>query len=204
MNRRRHWDQVYRAKGPQEVSWYQPRPDLSLALIATSGVSKDGGIVDVGGGASTLVDCLLSAGYRPVAVLDVSDVALAQARSRLGPRADEVEWFEADVTTFNPPHRFGLWHDRATFHFLTAADDRRRYVAALRRTLSPGGTVIMATSAMEGPKKCSGLDIARYSEESMGAELGAEFSLCEVRPQTHITPWHSEQQFVYFRFQWQS
>ena len=204
MNRQEHWDQVYRTKGPQEVSWYQHRPDLSLALIAASDIGKDDGIVDVGGGASTLVDCLLEAGYGRLAVLDLSPAALAHARTRLGEPAAGIEWFEADVTTFDPPHRFGLWHDRAVFHFLTEAEDRRKYVATLRRTLQPGGTVILATFATDGPPKCSGLDVVRYDEPSILEELGEEFSLLEVRRETHLTPWESEQRFIYFRFHWQS
>jgi SAM-dependent methyltransferase len=203
MNRQEHWDQVYRTKGPQEVSWYQRRPDLSLALIADSGIGKDDGIIDVGGSASTLVDCLLEAGYERLAVLDLSAAALAQARARLGARAAGIEWFEADVTTFDPPHRFGLWHDRAVFHFLTEAEDRRKYVSALRRTLQPGGTVIIATFARDGPPQCSGLDVVRYDEPAILAELGVEFSLREVRRETHMTPWESEQRFIYFRFRWQ-
>jgi trans-aconitate methyltransferase len=125
MNRHQHWNQVYETKGPLNVSWYQRRPEVSLALIAAAGSSKDVGIIDVGGGASVLVDCLLEAGYQRPAVLDVSGAALSYSRARLGARASEVEWFPADVRTFKPPHRFGLWHDRAVFHFLTAADDRR-------------------------------------------------------------------------------
>lgn len=203
MNRQEHWNQVYETKGPLDVSWYQRRPEVSLALIAAAGVSKDAGIIDVGGGASVLVDCLLDAGYTRLAVLDLSGVALNQSRVRLGARSAEVEWFEADVTTFMSPHRFSLWHDRAVFHFLTAADDRRGYVATLRQTLQPGGTVIIATFALDGPPKCSGLDIVRYDEPSILAELGPEFRLQEVRRETHVTPWESEQRFIYFRFQWQ-
>jgi ubiquinone/menaquinone biosynthesis C-methylase UbiE len=203
MNRQQHWNQIYQTKGPQEVSWYQRHPDVSLALVAASGASKDGGVIDVGGGTSTLVDCLLDAGYTRVAVLDVSSAALAHARARLGRREPEVEWFDADVTTFAPPRRFGLWHDRAVFHFLTEADDRRAYVAALRRTVSPGGSVVMATFAIDGPRTCSGLDVVRYDEQSIVAELGSEFRLQEARRETHTTPWQSEQRFVYFRFQWQ-
>jgi SAM-dependent methyltransferase len=203
MNRQQHWNQVYQTKGTQDVSWYQRRPDLSLALIGASGVSKDAGIIDVGGGASTLVDFLLDDGFTRLAVLDLSDVALAHSRSRLGARAGAVEWFEADVTSFEPPCRFGLWHDRALLHFLTAADDRRGYVATLRRSLQPGGAVVISTFALDGPPKCSGLDVMRYDEQSILAELGAEFQLREVRRETHITPWQSEQRFVYFRFQWQ-
>ncbi|MEK7769401.1 MAG: class I SAM-dependent methyltransferase [Pseudomonadota bacterium] len=204
MDRQVYWNQIYQTKGSQDVSWYQRRPDLSLALIAASGVGKDACIIDVGGGASTLVDFLLDDGYTRLAVLDLSGVALSISRTRLGARADRVEWFEADVTSFLPPHRFDLWHDRAVFHFLTAAEDRRSYVATLRRTLHPGGTVVLSTFALDGPPQCSGLDVMQYDESSILAELGAEFQLQEVRRETHVTPWQSEQQFIYFRFQWQT
>ena len=204
MNRQQHWNQVYQTRSADDVSWYQRRPDLSLALIAASGVSKDAGIIDVGGGASPLVDFLLDDGYRRLAVLDLSGAALSHSHSRLGVRAGTIEWFEADVTSFTPPHRFGLWHDRAVFHFLTAADDRRGYVATLRQTVQSGGAVIISTFALDGPPKCSGLDVMRYDDQSIVAELGAEFQLREVRRETHVTPWQSEQRFIYFRFQWQS
>jgi trans-aconitate methyltransferase len=159
-------------------------------------------IVDAGGGVSTLIDCLLDAGYQRLAVLDVSGVVLTQTRTRLGARAAGVEWFETDVTTFEPPHRFGLWHDRAVFHFLIAPEDRHGYVAALRRTLQPGGTVIVATFAMDGPPQCSDLAVMRYDAQTLVTELGPEFTLQEVRRETHLTPWESEQRFIYFRFQW--
>ena len=202
MNRQEYWNQVYLTKGSEDVSWHQRRPDLSLALIAASGLVKDAGIINVGGGASTLVDFLLDDGHTRLAVLDLSGVALSLSRTRLGARADRVEWFEADVTSFHPPHRFDLWHDRAVFHFLTAADDRRGYVATLRRTLQRGGIVVLSTFALDGPPKCSGLDVVHYDEPSILAELGAEFQLREVRREIHVTPWQSEQHFIYFRFQW--
>jgi trans-aconitate methyltransferase len=203
MNRQEYWNRIYRSKGSQEVSWHQRRPDLSLELIEASGVSRDAGIIDVGGGASTLVDHLLDAGYTALAVLDLSGVALSHSRSRLGARADMVEWFEADVTSFQPPRRFGLWHDRAVFHFLTETDDRCRYVATLRRTLQPEGAVIISTFALDGPQKCSGLDVVRYDEHSILSEFGEEFQLREVLHETHVTPWGSEQRFIYVRLQWQ-
>jgi len=203
MNCQEHWNRIYQSKGPQGVSWYQRRPDLSLALITESGVSKDAGIIDIGGGASPLVDFLLDAGYSRLAVLDWSGTALALSRERLGPRAQAVRWFEADVRSFEPPYRFGLWHDRAVFHFLTAAEDRRQYVMTLRRTLQPKGTVIIATFAPDGPPQCSGLDVVRYDEQSILAELGEAFHLCEVRREVHLTPWQSEQRFIYFRLEWQ-
>lgn len=201
MNRKEHWNQVYQTKSPDDVSWYQRRPELSLSLIAASGTHKDSGIIDVGGGASTLVDCLLDGDYSRLAVLDLSASALAHARARLGQRAAKVEWFESDAIAFQPPHRFGLWHDRAVFHFLTAPDERHGYVATLRRTLQPGGHVIIATFALDGPPKCSGLDVVRYGEQSIAAELGPQFALREVCRETHVTPSGSEQRFIYFRFE---
>ena len=201
MDRRDHWNRVYRTKALDSVSWYQRRPDVSLELIAACGVAKDAGIIDVGGGASLLVDYLLNLGYSKLAVLDVSGAALDTSRTRLEARAVAVEWFEADVTTFEPPHRYALWHDRAAFHFLTDSHDRGRYVATLRKSLKPGGTAIIATFALDGPPKCSGLDVVRYDEQSMAAELGAEFSLREVRREAHVTPGKAEQRFSYFRFE---
>ena len=200
MDRREHWNRVYQTRAPDSVSWYQRRPDVSLELIAASGIAKDAGIIDVGGGASALVDHLLDLGYSNLAVLDVSGAALDATRSRLAARAAAVEWFEADATTFEPPHCYALWHDRAAFHFLTGAADRARYVATLRRALNPGGAVIIATFALDGPPKCSGLDVVRYDERSIAAELGAEFELREVRREAHVTPGNAEQQFHYFRF----
>jgi SAM-dependent methyltransferase len=203
MNRREHWNHVYQTKGTAKVSRSQWRPDVSLALIAASVVSKDAGMIDVGGGASTLIDFLLEARYTRLAVLDLSGAALSHSRSRLGARPSAVECFETDVTTFTPPH-FGLWHDRAVFHFLTAAADRREYVAALRRTLQPGGTVVISTFARDGPPKCSGLEVMRCDEEAILAELGTEFKFQELCHEKHITPWQSERQFIYFCFQWQT
>jgi trans-aconitate methyltransferase len=201
MTRREHWNRVYQTRAPDRVSWYQRRPDVSLELIAASGIAKDAGIIDVGGGASVLVDHLLDLGYSNLAVLDVSGAALNASRTRVGVRAAAVDWFEADVTTFEPPHRYALWHDRAAFHFLTGAADRSCYVATLGKTLKPDGAVIIATFAPEGPPKCSGLDVVRYDEQSIAAELGAEFELREVRREAHVTPGKAEQQFRYFRFE---
>jgi trans-aconitate methyltransferase len=202
MNRREHWDHAYALKGPEGVSWHQPRPELSLALISEAGVDRNAGVIDVGGGASTLVDHLLEAGYRNLAVLDVSPKALAESRSRLGQRAAEIQWIEQDVTTFSPARRFAVWHDRAVFHFLTARRDRQRYVESLRQTLAPGGVAIIATFALDGPTKCSGLEVARYDEASLQAELGDGFALRAVRREAHRTPWGAEQQFIYVVLRW--
>ena len=198
---REHWDNLYSSKAAGDVSWHQRRPELSLELIAASGVDKDAAIIDVGGGTSTLVDCLLDGGYASLAVLDWAGIALAQARRRLGDRAGAVQWLEADVTDFVPPRRYGLWHDRAVFHFLTGAADRSRYVASLKRTLEPGGHVVIAAFAPDGPMKCSGLDVLRHDEASLQRELGQEFELRESRRETHVTPWKAQQRFLYARFQ---
>lgn len=200
MNCTEHWNQVYQTKAPNDVSWFQTRPAISLKLIEATGVGKDEGIIDVGGGASVLVDTLLDAGFAKLAVLDISAAALALAKKRSGAHAGNVEWFEADVTGFDPPHRFHLWHDRAVFHFLTDKDDRQKYVQTLKRTLTSNGHVIIATFATAGPLKCSGLEVARYDAPGICAELGSGFRLVAQLDETHVTPWSTEQKFSYFRF----
>jgi trans-aconitate methyltransferase len=200
VNRQDHWDKVYAGKSPESVSWYQARPAVSLELVAAAGIRPADDVLDVGGGASTFVDCLLDAGFSAVTVLDLSAEALARAQARLGTRAGQVQWIHEDVTLFRPPTRFALWHDRAVFHFLVEAADRTAYVDSLRRCLEPGGTAIIATFAPEGPEKCSGLPVMRYDEDSLQRELGTEFELQEARRESHLTPWRSEQRFLYARF----
>jgi ubiquinone/menaquinone biosynthesis C-methylase UbiE len=200
MNSKDHWNRVYQTRAPDDVSWFQIRPAISLKLIEATGISRDQAVIDVGGGASVLVDCLLDAGFKRLAVLDISHVALALARQRLNARAGHVDWFEANVTAFNPPRQFNLWHDRAVFHFLTEQADRQKYVQTLKRTLTPDGHAIIATFALDGPPKCSGLEVARYDAGSISGELGPEFQLVEQRSEAHTTPWQTEQKFGYFRF----
>ena len=200
MNRKEHWQHVYQTKGPTDVSWFQSQPTLSLRLIASAGLEKYQGIIDVGGGASVLVDCLLGAGFQRVAVLDISADALKHTKQRLGARAGAVEWFEADVTEFMPPRRFDLWHDRAVFHFLTDRADRQKYVQTLQRTLASDGHVVIATFAIGGPTRCSGLDVCRYDPTGICAELGAGFELREQVDEMHVTPWNTGQKFSWFRF----
>jgi SAM-dependent methyltransferase len=200
MDRKQHWESVYTNKSPLEVSWYQTEPALSLDLIVTSGVARDAAIIDVGGGASVLVDRLLAAGYTNLSVLDISAQALAHARQRLGAAALRVAWLEADITQFDPPQTYRLWHDRAVFHFLTDAGDRRKYVEALKRGLAPGGQVVMAAFAIGGPLKCSNLDIVQYDTGKLSAELGTGFRLLETRSELHPTPSGKTQQFGYYRF----
>jgi SAM-dependent methyltransferase len=198
-SRKQHWEEVYRDKSPLEVSWYQTEPRTSLELIAHSGIGRDEPLIDVGGGASLLVDCLQATNHTRITVLDISGRALTHARQRLGARAAEVEWVEADVTQFTPTHRFALWHDRAVFHFLTEAADRQGYVESLKRALRPDGQVIIAAFAIGGPSRCSNLDIVQYDADKLLRELGPDFRLEEQRTEIHRTPAGKEQQFAFFR-----
>ena len=193
-----HWEHVYSTKATDAVSWFQAHADLSLRLIRGTGVAPDGSIIDVGGGASTLVDDLLSNGFTNVTVLDVSATALNAARHRLGARATAVRWLEADITqTSLPPHAYDVWHDRAVFHFLTTAEARTAYVQNVLRSVKPGGHVIVATFAEDGPTQCSGLPVVRYSADELHAEFGERFSLLSHDKEAHQTPFGTVQQFVY-------
>jgi 2-polyprenyl-3-methyl-5-hydroxy-6-metoxy-1,4-benzoquinol methylase len=183
------------------VGWYQESPNTSLGLIEATGIDPDARILDVGGGASTLVDGLLDRGFENASVLDLSKSAIGHARSRLGARSDQVTWITEDVTTFRPARPFVLWHDRAVLHFLTKIHDRELYVQSLTESLAPTGHVIIATFALDGPKKCSGLEVVRYGSREMTALLGGDFTLLEIVHETHLTPGDIKQRFTYFRFQ---
>lgn len=199
-DKKTHWQNIYREKAPSDVSWYQKVPTLSLELIRQSQVGRDEALIDVGGGASVLVDELHKAGFTHLAVLDISGNALTAAKNRLGDSAQDIEWYEADITEFDPPHLFSLWHDRAVFHFLTAPSDRKRYVDTLKLALRPGGHLIIAAFAIGGPEKCSGLEIVQYDTRKLQAELGPEFELLDESDELHITPAGKAQKFTYFRF----
>ncbi len=201
MERKRHWETVHGQKTPEETSWYQATPVLSLSMIANAGFGPDASLVDIGAGASVLVDHLLEQGYRDLTVVDISSAALARARNRLGERAALVNWVEADVTAFTPSRQFDLWHDRAAFHFLTEKTDREQYLAVLGKALRPGGQAIVATFAPGGPVKCSGLDIVQYDAARLGKELGPEFILLEQEAERHVTPAGGQQLFNFFRFE---
>src|SRR5437879_3119622 len=198
MDLRSHWEGIYRYKLPTQVSWYQPHARRSLDLIRRVSPPPDGAIIDVGGGASTLIDDLLNAGYYDLTVLDLSAAALAAARARLGTRANTVRWVEADVLDASLPKAgYSVWHDRAAFHFLTAPADRARYVAQVRRAVRVGGFVLVATFADDGPTRCSGLEVARYSPEALHAEFGAPFRLIASEREEHVTPGGVRQAFIY-------
>ncbi len=199
MSTKAHWQDVYTSRAPDQVSWFQSDPAVSLDLIKNTGSSLTEPLIDVGGGASRLVDSLLDAGWTDLSVVDISAAALQYARKRLGKRADDVTWIEADITDFDPPKQYSVWHDRALFHFLTDRGDRRSYVVTLNKALSGGGHAIIATFAPEGPPKCSGLDVVRYDAGQLLAELGAGFELKEERREAHSTPRGAEQDFAWFR-----
>lgn len=198
MQKKEHWEKVYSSKQADEVSWFQPHAALSLQIIHDNQVPADARILDVGAGASTLVDDLLMNGYSHLTVLDISGAALHKTRSRLGARAKEVVWLEADILNFAlPANQFDVWHDRAVFHFLLSEQERSQYVAQVLRTVRIGGLVIVATFAEDGPEKCSGLPVMRYNANTLHAEFGKSFELLGSVSERHLTPSGNEQRFVY-------
>jgi ubiquinone/menaquinone biosynthesis C-methylase UbiE len=198
MQNKDHWEKVYTTKTPDSVSWFQAHADMSMRLIRASGLGHDAAFIDIGGGASTLVDDLLDDGHTNVTVLDLSAAALTESRRRLGARVAGVKWVEADITraTFEH-HSIDLWHDRAVFHFLTRPEDREAYVKLVLHALIPGGHVIMATFGSNGPTHCSGLPVMRYAPDELHAEFGEVFTLLAHEKQLHHTPLGTDQQFIY-------
>lgn len=198
MQQKDHWEQVYATKAATSVSWFQEHAEQSLRLIAGTGVPLTANIIDVGGGASTLVDDLLAKGYSGMTVLDLSAAALATARDRLGAAATRVRWIEGDImATDLPGHAFDVWHDRAVFHFLTSPEQRDAYVRTVLRAVRPGGHVIVSTFAEDGPLQCSGLPVMRYDAQSLHAEFGPPFELVAHAREAHRTPSGGMQSFVY-------
>lgn len=200
MDKKRHWEQVYARKPPCEQSWHQDDPATSLALIRSAGAGPAARIIDVGAGGSLLVDRLAQLGFRSLSVLDVASSALEHIRQRLGATAAAIEWFETDVTQFRPSYAYDIWHDRAVFHFLTDADERRQYVNVLKEALAPRGNAIIAAFTPDGPRRCSDLDVVHYDAAGLSAELGADFVLLRQIAETHITPDGRQQQFDYYLF----
>jgi ubiquinone/menaquinone biosynthesis C-methylase UbiE len=198
MNKKTHWETVYETKSDRQVSWYREHLDNSLWLILDTKVGKDAAIIDVGGGSSTLADDLLNHGFADVSVLDISAAALQKSKTRLAEKAAQIEWIEADITqVYLPKHHFDVWHDRAVFHFLTGAADRRKYVELVKRSLKVGGHIIVAAFGENGPQKCSGLEVVRYSPETMHGEFGSGFKLIKTFNEIHKTPFGTTQEFVY-------
>lgn len=193
-----HWETVYETKNPDEVSWTQEKPETSLEFIRSCGLEKDARIIDIGGGDSHLVDFLLEEGYENITVLDISAKALEKAQKRLGEKAGKVTWIVSDITTFQPSETYDIWHDRATFHFLTAPDQVSKYI----RTASENVTqfMILGTFSKNGPKKCSGLDIQQYDEASLSKTFESDFSKIKCFTLDHTTPFGTVQNFVFCHF----
>ncbi len=197
---RTHWDTAYRTKGELGVSWFEESPVISLDLIHAAEVKCDASIIDIGGGASRLVDALLDEGFEGVTVLDLSSEALERSKARLGARSAKVQWVLADVTTWEPSQTYDVWHDRATFHFLIDEKDRAAYGERVLRAVRPGGHVIIGTFALDGPERCSGLPVMRHDAASLARMLGPSFELIESRKHPHQTPMGSIQRFQFSRF----
>lgn len=192
-----HWQSLYETKASDDVSWYEPVPQRSLELIQATGLASDAALLDVGGGTSTLVDHLLMAGFADITVLDIAPTALEASEARLGTAASQVQWIATDVTTWQPQGRYDLWHDRAVFHFLIDPTLRDQYLQVMRAALAPGAFVVMATFGPEGPTRCSGLDVQRYSAAELSAVLGSAFRLVRSDIDEHVTPSGCVQQFLY-------
>ena len=200
---KRHWEAVYETKVTDAVSWFQPNASKSLELIQRIAPSVHTPIIDVGGGASVLVDDLLNAGYLDLTVLDIAGRALAAAKARLGDSSREVTWIEGDVrSTALPEATYGVWHDRAVFHFLMDRTDRAAYVRQVQRAVRPGGYVLVATFAEDGPANCSGLPVARYSTETLHREFGSAFDVVASEREVHTTPTGVQQSFLYCLCRW--
>jgi SAM-dependent methyltransferase len=199
--RQAHWENVYATKDEHAVSWFQEKPDISLDLIRSTGVKATASIIDIGGGASRLVDTLLDEGFTAVTVLDLSERALAASKARLGARGAEVKWVVADITSWEPSQTYDLWHDRAALHFLADPKDRAAYAERISRAVRPGGHVIIGTFAPDGPERCSGLPVVRHDAATLGELLGHSFELLESRRHDHQTPAGATQKFQFSRFQ---
>ncbi len=198
--RKQYWETVYATKAENEVSWFQAGAAVSIDMITRVSVTKIAKIIDVGGGASRLVDDLLDLGFSNLTVLDIAEAALEMAKSRLGEKSSQASWLRADITQWTPTENYDVWHDRAVFHFLTNRGDREAYKKALRAGTRPGATVIIASFALDGPERCSGLPVQRYSPDSLARELGSGFRLVDSVAQEHPTPFGTVQKFQFSRF----
>jgi ubiquinone/menaquinone biosynthesis C-methylase UbiE len=197
---KQHWDNIYSTKRPDEVSWTQDVPKTSLEFIHSFNLPKSAAIIDVGGGDSKLVDYLLDEGFEKITVLDISEHALARAKQRLGARAKLVQWIVSDITEFHPTTSYDLWHDRATFHFLTAESHIVQYLATAQQAVKEGGYLIVGTFSTQGPPKCSGLIITQYSEETLTTELYDGFERIRCITEDHTTPFNTIQNFLFCCF----
>lgn len=200
LDRKAHWENIYQTKALEEVGWYQPKPHTSLDLLAQLDLAPTAKIIDIGGGDSFLVDHLLDLGYENISVLDISAAALERAQKRLGERAKKVTWIQSDVASFEPKEQYDCWHDRAAFHFLTNEEDAAHYVQAAKQGVRSGGALVLGTFSEQGPKKCSGIAIKQYNEQSLSDALGDAFKKIGCQKVDHQTPSGSLQNFIFCRF----
>ncbi|NPA09389.1 MAG: class I SAM-dependent methyltransferase [Chlorobi bacterium] len=198
MTNKSHWENVYETKTPEEVSWTQKKPQTSLELIRSLGSDKSVKIIDIGGGDSNLADFLLEEGYENITVLDISEKALERAKRRLGKDAEKIQWIVADIIAFSPEETYDIWHDRAAFHFLTRSEDISKYVRIAEKAVSKN--LIVGTFSKNGPKKCSGLEISQYDEESMNSIFENSFEKTDCITEDHITPFSTVQNFIFCTF----
>jgi ubiquinone/menaquinone biosynthesis C-methylase UbiE len=198
LDSKKHWETVYETKNPDQVSWTQETPETSLEFIHSFGLKKTAKIIDIGGGDSTLVDCLLDAGFENISVLDISAKALEKAKNRLGEKANKVQWIASDITEFKPNTTFDVWHDRATFHFLTSPDQIKKYMSIARKSVN--GFLTIGTFSQNGPKKCSGLQIKQYNEGQLTSELKNGFDKIKCVTEDHLTPFGTTQNFLFCSF----
>lgn len=204
MTNTEHWTRVYETKDAQEVSWFQPKAEMSLKLIQGLNLAQDAAIVDMGGGASRLIDGLLDLGFHRPTVVDIAAAALEQSKARLGDRQSLVDWVCADARLWDAPRTYHLWHDRAAFHFLTQPTDQAAYIDRLRSALNDGGFALIASFAPDGPETCSGLPVQRYDAAQLGQVLGPQFTMLDHQSELHHTPWGSVQSFQYTLFQYRA
>jgi SAM-dependent methyltransferase len=196
--RKNHWETVYETKNPNEVSWTQEIPKTSLDFIKSFDLTKKSKIIDIGGGDSKLVDFLIEEGFENITVLDISEKAIEKAKKRLGTNAQKVNWIISDITEFEPNETYEVWHDRATFHFLTSEEQIQKYMETARKSVS--GYLTVGTFSENGPKKCSGLDIKQYSEETLTAEMENGFEKIKCITEDHTTPFETKQNFIFCSF----
>jgi ubiquinone/menaquinone biosynthesis C-methylase UbiE len=199
-DRKRHWEEIYRTKQVNEVSWFQPTPETSLSFFKQFSVPTDAKIIDIGGGDSFLVDNLLDLGYQNISVLDISEAALSRAKQRLGDQASKVKWIVADAATFHPTEKYDFWHDRAAFHFLTNENEISNYLDTVQQSIKPTGILVIGTFSEQGPKKCSGIEIKQYSETTMTDRLKIFFEKIKCITVDHRTPFDTIQNFVFCSF----
>ncbi|MDH5571798.1 MAG: class I SAM-dependent methyltransferase [Gammaproteobacteria bacterium] len=197
-NRKDHWETIYTSKDTHQVGWYQESPVISIQMLNRICATKEQSVLDVGAGASVLVDELIKLGYRDISLLDISAAAFTVVKERLGKNSDIPDYYISDVTSFEVKRRFDIWHDRAVFHFLTVPEDRKKYIACMNKLLSRDGRVIIGTFSLNGPTQCSGLDIVQYDKNKMANELGDGFKIIETHTDVHTTPGGKKQEFMYF------